>query len=412
MVASVRQTLSSIRRDAWVEIDLGALERNVQTIRSWIKDSRSLSGKESTKLVGVVKSDGYGHGAVQVAELLVGAGTEWLAVASVDEGRQLREAGLTVPVLILSPAPKWAVANALEADLDLTVTSAAQIADIYAIARPKGLKARVQVKVDSGMHRLGATPAQVPALLKRIESCLSSIELRGLFSHLARADEESFTRKQVAAFRQCIDMARASKMSPQFFHIASGDAARLFPFTHMDAVRVGLQLYGLESRTVSSVVQPIMSVRARINHIQEIAEGDSVGYNLTWTAGRPSRLASVPIGYADGVDRGLSNRMTGLLMGYEVKQAGLISMDQMLFDITDVEEAQEGDVITLIGSESGLSRRTMKAGYLKREPDKTLYLAEWAQMLDTITYELASRLRVRLPRIYTRQRQVSGAADD
>lgn len=395
-----------------MEIDLGALERNVQTIRSWIKDSRSPFGREPTKLVGVVKSDAYGHGAIQVAELLVGAGTEWLAVASVDEGRQLREAGLTVPILILSPAPKWAVANALESGLDLTATSSEQISDIYSVASEKGLKARVQIKIDSGMHRLGATPSQLPALLKKVEDCLSAIELVGLFSHLATADEETFTKKQVDVFQSCVEMARACKAGPHFFHIASGDAARLFPFTHMDAVRVGLQLYGLESRTVSPVVHPIMSVRARINHVQDVAEGDSAGYNLTWTATRPSRLASVPIGYADGVDRGLSNRMSGLLMGKEIKQVGIISMDQMLFDITDVPEAQEGDVITLIGSESGFSRRSSKPGYSHRDPDKTLYLADWAQMLDTITYELASRLRVRLPRIYTRHRQASVQADE
>jgi alanine racemase len=154
-------------------------------------------------------------------------------------------------------------------------------------------------------------------------------------------------------------------------------------------VRVGLYLYGLEPNTVSNTLQPALSVRARINHTNAIEQGQRVGYGHTWQAERPSRLAAISIGYADGVDRGLSNQIKGLLMGQVINQVGRISMDQMLFDITDVPEAEEGDVITLIGSEG----------------QNSLYLSEWAVCLDTITYELACRLRVRLPRIYTRNKK-------
>ncbi len=145
-----------------------------------------------------------------------------------------------------------------------------------------------------------------------------------------------------------------------------------------------------------------MSVRARVVHVAEIAEGESVGYGWTWTATRPTKLASIPIGYADGVDRRLSNRLTGLIWGREVKQVGLISMDQMLFDITDVPEATEGDVLTLIGQEN--AERSAPSDIVASSQVKTLHLATWAAMLDTITYELACRLRVRLPRIFTRHK--------
>jgi alanine racemase len=145
-----------------------------------------------------------------------------------------------------------------------------------------------------------------------------------------------------------------------------------------------------------------MSVKARINHVNIVKEGDSVGYNLTWEARRESRLACVPIGYADGVDRRLSNRMEGLILGQKVRQVGLISMDQMLFDITDVPEAQDGDVITLIGRD--------ESAVDANKPESALHLATWAEMLGTITYELASRLRTRLPRIYTRLNKTSSGS--
>ncbi len=386
MLAPRQPIVASVRRDAWVEIDLLALEKNVATIKSWCSPH--------TKLMAVVKSDAYGHGAVGVAEVLTASGASWLGVASVDEGCQLRGAGVTQPILLLSPAPSWAITTALEADLQLTVLNRSQIEDIVKEAARINKPANVHLKADTGMHRLGALPEDVPDLLSTIAS-EKSLRLAGIFSHLAKADEAEFTGKQNAQFQRVLDMVAKSESQPRLVHLASGDATRRFPDTHYDMVRVGLYLYGLEARAVSDVVTPAMSVRGRINHLQHIETGQSVGYNLTWTAQRPTRIASIPIGYADGVDRGLSNKMKGLLLGQEVKQIGLISMDQMLFDVTDVADADEGDVITLIGEEHAPKFRA-RAGH------KQLYLADWASALDTITYELACRLRARMPRMYTR----------
>lgn len=376
-------TIPSTRRDAWVEVDLGAIEYNVLQIKSWLK-------APGTKLMAVVKSDAYGHGATGVLKVLVGAGADWLAVASVDEGCQLRLVDPDTPILILGPTPGWAVGNALEDRLDLTVTSLCQIEDIEAVAKEKGMKARVHLKVDTGMHRLGVAPARAQELLAAIAAS-ENLTLISVFSHLAVADDEGETRKQNDCFLAVIEMTKRTLPGADiFFHIASGDAARRFPFTHHDMVRVGLQLYGLEAATESSDLVPALSVRARINHLSEIEQGERVGYGFTWGARQKTRIASIPIGYADGVDRGLSNQMSGILMNNEVRQIGRISMDQMLFDITEAVEAQEGDVITLIGSQG----------------DIKLTLAQWARKLDTITYELACRLRIRLPRIYTRHRHL------
>lgn len=388
MLASRQPIVASVRRDAWVEIDLGAIEHNVGVVRSWLKPG--------TQMMAVVKSDGYGHGAIGIAELLAASGANWLGVASVDEGCQLRAAGINAPILILSPAPAWAMSVAIESDLQFTVTSPTQIADVVDAARRTQRVAKVHLKIDTGMHRLGVLPADALVALEELARVSDMVKVKGLFSHLAKADDEESVRWQQSQFERVLADVSAAGLRPDIVHFASSDATRLFPWAHYEMVRPGLILYGLESRVVSQVVKPALSVRGRINHTQHISAGESVGYSLTWTAARETRIASIPIGYADGVDRGLSNKLMGSLMGKRIPQIGLISMDQMLFDITDVPQAQEGDVITLIGCDSEFS--TDGPG----EHEHTLYLATWARELDTITYELACRLRARMPRIYTR----------
>jgi alanine racemase len=387
MLASRQPIVASVLRDAWVEVDLGAIEHNMKVVRALLSPA--------TKILAVVKSDAYGHGAVGVAELLIASGADGLGVASIDEGCQLRAAGITCPILILSPCPSWALKAAIDAELQLTVTGRAQIKDIAETAKALKRIAKVHVKVDTGMHRLGVRPQDALALLSAVDEC-KQIKLAGLFSHLARADDAEWTERQNQLFAQVVAQAKTDGHSPELVHLASSDAARLFPQTHYDMVRPGLMLYGLEARTVSNTVKPAMSVRGRINHLQIVEAGQSVGYNLTWTAERESRLASIPIGYADGIDRRLSNAMPGILLGKRVQQVGLISMDQMLFDITAVPEAQDSDVITLIGCDAE------HAASSPGRHEHTLYLADWAEQLQTITYELACRLRARMPRIYTR----------
>jgi alanine racemase len=384
MLVSRQLTVSSICRDAWVEVDLAIIESNIKTIRSWLKESQS-------ELMAVVKSDGYGHGALEVAKTAVRAGAKWLGVATVDEGVELRAIDSQTPILLLSPVPARAVKTAIEHDLDLTLTSNTDLHEVSIVADQINRNVRVHLKIDTGMHRLGASPQEIIELASSIEA-VKNLQLISIFSHLAKAAEYEFTKKQDECFRQAL--SDLSKQFPKllvangghvFTHLASSDAARLHSFTHHDLVRSGLNMYGLESRTISDVVKPALSIRGRINQIREIEPGEGVGYNLTWDASTKKRIASIPIGYADGIDRGLSNQLIASLHGQKISQVGVISMDQMLFDITNVADADLGDVITLIGSDG----------------QNTQYLADWANLLDTITYELACRMRMRLPRIYT-----------
>jgi alanine racemase len=407
--------LTSIRRDAWIEVDLNSVEHNLRVLRralekthadvpenglglisQSINDSANPIYRDSGKrpqLMAVVKGDAYGHGAVHLAQLFQATRVDYLGVASIDEGRWIREGGVKLPILILSPTPAWAIDSALENNLDITVTTEKQLADISKKALSMGRQAHIHLKVDTGMHRLGVPINKLEAMLESIRKD-PALNLVAVWSHLANASQEDSVMRQKVVFDQAVAMTRP--IFPEtIFHLASSEATTRFAQCHYDMVRVGLYLYGLEPNTVSEDLQPAMSVRARINHTSTIETGERVGYGHTWQAERPSRLAAIPIGYADGVDRGLSNQMKGLLMGQVVSQVGRISMDQMLFDITDVPQAEEGDLITLIGGND----------------QNALYLSDWAVLLDTITYELACRMRVRLPRIYTRNKIPKPPAD-
>ncbi len=397
MVTSHQLAVLPGNRDAWVEVDLAAVKSNLELIKGWLGgQATDLDAKNTNiQIMGVVKSDAYGHGSRQVAKVLLDAGVNWLAVASVDEGIELRSAFPNAAILVLSPTPNRALPAAIAHSLQIAVTNTAAVQAVAAAAREANVRARVHLKVDTGMHRLGCPSNQADALVSEIRG-FNSLELISVFSHLAKASEYATTRQQQLNFENALQMIRYADASvanyshgvprPTNFltHLASSEAVRLFSETHYEMVRVGLYLYGLESRSIAADLTPALSVRARINQTMEIAAGESVSYGFTWTATRPTRLANVPIGYADGIDRGLSNRISALCRGREIRQVGTISMDMMVFDITDIPEITEGDIVTLIG----------------RDGDETRYLADWALILDTITYELACRLRLRLPRIF------------
>ncbi len=388
----------SIARDAWVEIDLNQLESNLQIIKAQLKENAEREGLAMPQVMGIVKADAYGHGAVKVSQVLAACGVSWLGVASADEGSELREAYCKLPILILSPIPLWAVKKAMDKRLDLTISSLTQLQGIIETLQDDTRIVPVHLKVDTGMHRLGMNEVDFCKALE-VLNANEKFKLVSVFSHLAMASDDVDSTKQKKLFDKFTEIVSSQKCRPGFCHLASAEAALRFPSTYYDLVRIGISIYGLEAQTVSANLLPIMSVRGRINQMNIINKGESVGYGLTWKATRESRLANIPIGYADGVGRRLSNKMKGLLHNKVIDQVGTISMDQMLFDITDVPSAKEGDVITLIGSDdyAVLSKK-------KHAVDETkLYLADWAKQLDTITYELACRLKARLPRMYTRK---------
>ncbi|HZY31918.1 MAG TPA: alanine racemase [Candidatus Methylomirabilis sp.] len=363
---------------AWVEIDLAAIRSNVQAIRRLLAPS--------TQLMSVVKADGYGHGAVAVARTALSAGASSLAVATLEEGIILRRAGIEAPILLFGPAiSKEEVEAVVEHRLQPTVCSLDQ-ARRFSEA---GLGTiRIHLKVDTGMSRLGVAWQEAYDTVSALKA-LPNVSVASLYSHLATADaaDQDTATEQCRRFAHLVNMLVARGTRPPLAHLANSAATLAIPRAHFDLVRIGLAQYGIHPAfhlhpTVP--LQPALSVKAKIVFIKTVRAGIGVSYGHTYQTGRPTRLATVAIGYGDGVFRALSNRIDLLLRGRRVRQVGTITMDQCLIDVTEVPEASEGDTTTLLG-EDGTER--VRAG-------------DWAERLGTIPYEVLTALSARLPRMF------------
>ncbi|MBZ0168396.1 alanine racemase [Candidatus Methylomirabilis lanthanidiphila] len=362
---------------AWVEVDLGAIRHNIVAIRRLLKPS--------TQFMSVVKADGYGHGAVAVARTALSAGASWLAVATIEEGIQLRRAGIDAPILLFGPAIcTEEVETLVEYRLQPTVCSLDQArrlsaADLGSI--------QIHLKVDTGMTRLGVAWQEAQELLSAIR-VLPNVTVAGLYSHLATADaiDPTTTLEQFERFAKLVNTLRRQGIRPPLVHLANSAATLTFPDTYFDLVRIGLAQYGLyPSSHLQTVValRPALSLKARIVFVKTVPPGTGVSYGHTFRTGHRTRLATVSIGYGDGVSRALSNGIDFLVRGRRVRQVGTITMDQCLIDVTDVREACEGDIVTLLG----------------RDGEEQISIAEWVERLKTIPYEILTTLSPRLPRI-------------
>ncbi|MDR1168192.1 MAG: alanine racemase [Heliobacteriaceae bacterium] len=373
---NIRQSHVNIHRDSWVEINLEAAAHNVKEI------CRVLPAK--TKLLAVVKADAYGHGAVMLAPTLLASGVDMLGVASIDEGVDLREAKINSEILVLGAVPVWAVESAVSADLTISVFSVEHLNACRRAYERLGIKPKVHVKIDTGMNRIGILPDDAVGFIKEVQNA-DFVELRGIFTHLANAQDRVKTQIQIKKWDEIISRIDTAGL---LLHAANSAGLLCYDIAHTNMVRAGISVYGLlpdlppDCACKTLNLRQVLSLKGRIVHIHEVPVNEGVSYGHTFTAKRTIKAATVPIGYADGVRRELSNRISGMLNGREVPQIGNITMDQMMFDITG-EGAQEGDIITL--------------------SDENNSIDNWAKILDTINYTLTCSLKVRLPRVYTRQ---------
>ncbi|MGH7412133.1 MAG: alanine racemase, partial [Candidatus Methylomirabilis sp.] len=340
----------------------------------------------STLLMSVVKADGYGHGAEAVARTALSAGASSLAVATLEEGIQLRKAGIEAPVLLFGPAISKEEVDAVALHrLQPTVCSLDQ-ARRFSEAGLPGIQ--IHLKVDTGMTRLGAASHQTRELFRALR-VLPNVNVVGLYSHLATADapDPTTAHQQIQRFAELLQTLDQEGARPPLVHLANSAATLGIPEARFDLVRVGLAQYGISPAPhLRDVVplQPALSVRARIVFVRTVPPGTGVSYGHTFRTERPTRLATVAIGYADGVPRGLSNKIDVLVRGRRVRQVGTITMDQCLIDVTDVPEAIEGDITTLLGQDGA----------------ESIWAGDWAERLGTIPYETLTALSPRLPRIY------------
>lgn len=364
-------------RPVWAEIDLDAVAGNVRLLK------RRANG---AALMAVVKANAYGHGAVAVARAALAAGADRLGVICVDEGEQLRRAGVTAPILVMGHTPATDAVRVVELSLTATVASRETAEALARAAAQQGVRLAVHVKVDTGLNRYGLSPNEALTLVDWLRD-LPSLEVEGLFTHFASADDtdKGYTLDQYARFRQ---VAEALDWVP-IRHVANTATLLDMPDLSLEMVRPGLGIYGLypsgEIRRDLGLV-PVLSLKSRIVRLNALAPGDSVSYGRTWRAARPSLIGLVMCGYADGLPRSLSNRGNVLVRGQRVPIVGRICMDMCMVDVTDVPGVAVGDEVVLIGCQG----------------EEEITADEVAELAGTISYEILCGITPRVPRLYLR----------
>lgn len=356
-----------------VVVDLGALRHNVALLAGLAPAAETMA---------VVKADGYGHGAVQVARAALEAGATWLGACSTQEALALRSAGIQAPVLAWLDAPDEDLAAGLAADVDMSVSSLSDLRRIEQAALEADARPRLHLKIDTGLSRNGCQPRDWPELVEAAKQH----EVVAIWSHLASADEigDPSIDLQAKRFDDAYEVAKAAGLDPKR-HIANSAALLTRPDLHFDIVRPGIAVYGLNPVPTDHDLRPVMSYRSHVALTKRIPAGESVSYGMTWTARTDTTLALVPAGYADGVPRALSGRMEVLLDGRRRPVVGRVCMDQIVVDCGD-DEIAEGAEVVLFGDGS------------RGEPTAT----EWAELTGTIDYEIVCGMyRPRVRRIYT-----------
>jgi alanine racemase len=364
-------------RPTWVEVDLDAIASNVQTLKALAPQSQFMA---------VVKANAYGHGANMVARAAVEAGADWLGVASVEEGMDLRKAGISTTTLVLGHIQAGQADNALLYNVRPAIYQLEVAQECSKWARAYRRKMDVHVKIDTGMGRVGVQPDQAVEFIRQVNA-LPFLEVEGVFTHFALADDPSspMTGEQIALFEQVLVELESAGISVKFRHACNSAGIMLHPEGHYDMVRAGIALYGLppDPRVEWPVeLKPALTWKTRITFLKEVAAGTPLSYGATYRPETKARIAVLPVGYADGLSRNLSNRGHLIVGGHPCPIVGRICMDQTLIQIPDAVPAQEGDDVTIIGP--GQSADTI------------------AELIGTINYEVVCNIGRRVPRFYRR----------
>ncbi|PFO84206.1 MULTISPECIES: alanine racemase [Bacillus cereus group] len=369
-------------RDTIVEVNLDAIKHNVREFKKRVND-------ENMTMMAAVKANAYGHGAVEVAKAAIEAGVNQLAVAFVDEGIELREAGISVPILILGYTPVEAAKDAIEYDIMMTVYRIEDLKGIDEVAKRLGKKARIQVKIDTGMSRIGLQEEEVAPFLEELKN-MKHIEMEGVFTHYSTADEidKTYTNMQTNLFEKAVTTAKEMGIHLPYIHSSNSAGSMELSNTFQNMVRVGIGIYGMyPSQEVDHTVvslQPALSLKSKVAHIKHAKKNRGVSYGNTYVATGEEWIATVPIGYADGYNRQLSNKGHALINGVRVPVLGRVCMDQLMLDVTNAMPVQVGDEVVFYG----------------KQGEEEIPVEEIADMLGTINYEVTCMLDRRIPRVY------------
>jgi alanine racemase len=373
---------------AEARVDLDAIAHNVAALASHAP---------SAQVLAVVKADGYGHGLIPSARASLAGGAHWLGVAFIEEALALRAAGLTAPILSWLAVPGEPLQTAVEADVDLSASEVWALEEIRRAAQASNRVARVHLKVDTGLHRAGATAVRWPDLVEAAAKGAAAGDVRvvGIWSHLAHAEDPDHPTiaKQEMLFGEALDIAAHAGLHPDVRHLANSAATLTRPSAHYDLVRPGIAVYGLtpvpaHGGSAAYDLRPAMTVTARLALVKNAPPGSGVSYGHRYVTDGATTLALVPLGYADGIPRAAGNTVDVLIAGTRRRISGVVCMDQFVVDV-GADAVAPGDEVVLFGpGDNG-------------EPTAQ----EWADALDTISYEIVTRLGPRLPRTY-----VGGAA--
>jgi alanine racemase len=392
-------------RPIWAEVSLGALAHNLRAIRRYVNapgapavSAATAKKRPRRKVLAVVKGDAYGHGAGPVARSLERAGADWFGVTSAAEGAEVRAAGVRAPILVMTGFWTGEEKSLLEHKLTPAVTGLETLRWLErAAARRRRGRGPIgfHLKVDSGMNRLGVSPEEIPVFARALADS-PHVRLEGVFTHFASSDvlTSDQSDEQRSQFALALERLNALGISAGIVHLANSAAVGARPETWADMVRPGALLYGYhqfydppERRAEMELklpLRPALSLRARIVLLRDVAPGAAVGYNARWTAARPSRLAVISAGYADGLLRTLTNRMRVLIRGKFAPLVGTISMDLCTADVTEIDGVKSGDVATIYGADGAASQ----------------WVSEIASTLGTVSSDLLCAIGKRVPRIY------------
>ncbi len=379
---------------SWAEIDLDAVAFDIQGFKRYVGD-RVLLGA-------VVKANAYGHGAVEMARACLQNGADWAIVNRSNEGVELRQAGITAPTLVLGHTMADEAERIVAWDLRPTVSNAAQIEALSTAAARRGTRVPVHVKLDTGLSRQGVMPGEAADFVGLVART-PHVALEGLYSHFAVADENSpdavaFTRRQFETFLAVREDLRRAGFEIPICHVANTAATLNDPAMHLDLVRVGSGITGMypSEETLKTIpLKPVLSLKSHVGRVATLPPGASIGYGRTFTAAAPVKIALVPVGYADGYRRSLSNRGVVLIHGRRAQVVGRISMDQCTVDVTHIPDVAVDDEVVLIGAQGG----------------DALSADEVADLAGTVAAELTSALPARLPRVYLRGGEVVAVRD-
>lgn len=369
-------------RPTWVEIDLNAIGSNTRHIAS-------LVGPQTQVLV-ALKADAYGHGALKVARTVLQNGASMLGVATVSEAVPLREAHITAPILVFGYVPRWQMREALRLGVSITIYSKEEAQALSQAALALNKTVKVHVKVDTGMGRLGIRFEELPAIVELVREAkqLPGLELEGLYTHFAQADAEdqSHACLQLERFQEVLQQLETEGLRPPIVHAANSAATLTIPEARFDMVRLGTAIYGLDPSPYVRLPEgfrPALAFKTQVSQVKWIPEGEGISYGSTYITERPTRIAVLPVGYADGFRRSPQNWGSVLIHGQEAPLLGRVCMDQCMIDVTHIPQARMGDEVVLIG----------------RQGEATLTAEEIASRLGTINYEVVSELLARIPRV-------------